>query len=165
MKRILIIGCPGSGKSTFARALQKQLGLPLYYLDRMYWNADRTTVSKEEFRSRLCEVLAQKEWIIDGNYKSTMEMRMEACDTIVFLDYPTEVCLGGIEARRGKERPDMPWVEVEEDDAFMEYIRTFREEHRPQILALLERYDDRRILVFSDRAEAEVFLHTVTQGS
>ena len=158
MKRIIVIGCPGSGKSTFARALQKHLGLPLYYLDMMYWNADRTTVSREELRRRLGEILPQEEWIIDGNYKSTMEMRMAACDTVFFLDYPTEVCLAGIHARRGQVRPDMPWVETEEDRDFMDYIRQFREECRPQILDLLDTYSDREITVFRDRAEADAYL-------
>ena len=126
MKRVIIIGCPGSGKSTFARELHACTNLPLYYLDMLYWNADRTTVPKAEFRRRLGEVLEKDSWIIDGNYGSTMEMRMAVCDTVFFLDYPTEVCLAGIEARRGKVRPDMPWVENEEDAEFLEFIRQFQ---------------------------------------
>ena len=110
MKRVMIIGCPGSGKSTLARALAAKTGLPLYCLDLMYWNPDRTTKPKEEFRTALRETVKLPEWIIDGNYGSTLELRMEACDTVIFLDYPLEVCLSGIEERRGKPRPDMPWV-------------------------------------------------------
>ena len=89
MKRVIIIGCPGSGKSTFARELHARTNLPLYYLDMLYWNADRTTVPKAEFRRRLGEVLEKDSWIIDGNYGSTMEMRMAASDTVIFFDYPT----------------------------------------------------------------------------
>ena len=162
MKRIIIIGCPGSGKSTFARELQKHTGLPLYYLDMMYWNADRTTVPKEEFRRRLGEVLATDQWIIDGNFGSTMEMRMAICDTVIFLDYPTEVCLAGIRARRGKVRPDMPWTETEEDAEFTAYVKQFREEHRPKILTLLEQHRDKEIFVFHDRAEQDTFLQRLT---
>ena len=165
MKRIIVIGCPGSGKSTFARALQTQLGLPLYYLDMMYWNADRTTVSKEEFRARLAEVLAREEWIIDGNYGSTMEMRMAVCDTVFFLDYPTEVCLAGIRERRGKVRPDMPWVEHEEDAEFAAFVKQYREEQRPRVFALLQKYSDLQITVLHDRAEAEGYLQTLTPKS
>ena len=85
MKRIMIIGCPGSGKSTFARALAPKTGLPLHHLDMMYWNPDRTTKPKEEFRAALREIINLPDWIIDGNYGSTLELRMEACDTVIFL--------------------------------------------------------------------------------
>lgn len=162
MKRIIIIGCPGSGKSTFARELHTRTNLPLYYLDMLYWNADRTTVPKEEFRRRLGEVLEKDSWIIDGNYNSTMEMRMAVCDTVIFLDYPTEVCLAGIHARRGKVRPDMPWVETGEDAEFEAFVRQFREESRPKILSLLEQYREKEIHVFHDRAEADAFLEKMT---
>ena len=163
MKRIIIIGCPGSGKSTFARELQKRTNLPLYYLDMLYWNADRTTVPKEEFRRRLGEVLEKDRWIIDGNYGSTMEMRMAVCDTVIVLDYPTEVCLAGIHARRGKVRPDMPWVETGEDAEFEAFVRQFREESRPKILSLLEQYREKEIHVFHDRAEADAFLAQIIE--
>ena len=116
MKRAIVIGCPGSGKSTFARALHEKTGLPLHYLDMMYWNADKTTVPKDIFRGRLAEVLTDDEWIIDGNYGSTMEARMAACDTVFFLDYPRSVCLAGIRERQGKPRADMPWIETEDDE-------------------------------------------------
>ena len=161
MQKGIIIGCPGGGKSTFARALHEASGLPLYHLDMMYWNADRTKVPKEVFQERLEEALGQEHWIIDGNYNRTMEMRMEACDTIFFLDYPVEVCLEGAHARKGTKRTDLPWVEGEddqEDEEFLEFIRSFREESRPRILELLEQYADKEIMVFKSREEADRFL-------
>ena len=158
MKRIMIIGCPGSGKSTFARALASKVGLPLYHLDMMYWNPDRTTKPKEEFRAALHETVKLDEWIIDGNYNSTLELRMEACDTVIFLDYPLEVCLSGVEERRGKPRPDMPWVETEPDLEFIEFITKFNEESRPRIVELLEQYKDKNINIFTSRDEADEYL-------
>ena len=158
MKKIIVIGCPGSGKSTFARALHNKNGIPLYHLDMMYWNADKTTVEKSVFLERLFAVLKKDEWIIDGNYGSTLELRMEACDTVIFLDYPLEVCLSGVEERRGKPRPDMPWVETEPDLEFIEFIKKFNEESRPRILDLLEQYKNKNIVVFSSRTEADDFL-------
>ena len=158
MQRIIVIGCPGSGKSTFARALQLRTGLPLYHLDRMYWNADKTVVEKPIFLERLAAALAQEEWIIDGNYASTMELRFASCDTVFFLDYPTSVCLEGVRSRRGIERSDLPWIETEEDAEFIAYINAFRADQRPQILSLLERYSEKRIVIFTDRAQAETFL-------
>ena len=158
MKRIMIIGCPGSGKSTFARSLTAKTGLPLYYLDMMYWNPDRTIKPKEEFRAALRETVALPEWIIDGNYGSTLELRMEACDTVIFLDYPLEVCLSGVEERRGKPRPDMPWVETEPDLEFIEFITKFNEESRPRIVGLLEQYKNKNVIVFTSRGEADEYL-------
>ena len=158
MNRIMIIGCPGSGKSTFARALASKMGLPLYYLDMMYWNPDRTTKPKEEFRAALREAVALPEWIIDGNYGSTLEIRMEACDTVISLDYPVEVCISGVEERRGKPRPDMPWVEVEPDLEFIEFIKKYNAESRPKVIELLEKYKEKNIIIFKSRAEADEYL-------
>ena len=115
MKKVIIIGCPGSGKSTLARDLHQKTKIALYHLDMMYWNADKTFVDKSVFLERLSAAMENGEWIIDGNFASTMEMRMSACDTVIFLDYPKEVCLQGVRERRGKARPDMPWVETQED--------------------------------------------------
>ena len=158
MKRVIIIGCPGSGKSTFARELHARTNLPLYYLDMLYWNADRTTVPKEEFRRRLGEVLEKDSWIIDGNYNATMEMRMAACDTVIFLDYPTEVCISGIRERIGKKREDIPWVETEVDAEFLAFAEKYNTESRPRIMELLRHYADRQTVILESRAAADAFL-------
>ena len=72
MKKIIVIGCPGSGKSTFSRKLSKKTGLPLIHLDMLFWNSDKTTVDKITFIKRLENALGGEEWIIDGNYSSTI---------------------------------------------------------------------------------------------
>ena len=110
------------------------------------------------FRERLQAALDREEWIIDGNFASTMELRLAACDTVFFLDYPLEVCLSGIEDRRGKPRPDMPWIGLEEDETFLDYIRNYNRESRPKVLELLEKYPDKQVIVFHNRAEATAFL-------
>lgn len=158
MKKVIVIGCPGSGKSTFSRALHDKTGIPLFHLDMMYWNADRTTVEKSVFRARLAEVIGRDEWIIDGNYGSTMELRMAACDTIFFLDYPLDVCLDGIKARRGKPRSDMPWVENGEDAEFIEFIKKYNTESRPKVMQLLRQYNDKKIVILGSREQADEFL-------
>ena len=159
MKKIIVIGCPGSGKSTVSRALHNKTGIPLYHLDMMYWNADKTTVEKIVFLERLSAVLEKDEWIIDGNYGSTMELRMAACDTVIFLDYPLEVCLDGIKERRGKPRSDMPWIETEEDEEFIEFIKNYNEQQKPKVLELLEKYSDKNIVIFKSREQADAFLN------
>ena len=158
MQRIIVIGCPGSGKSRLSRALHNKTGIPLYHLDMMYWNADKTTVEKSVFLERLSDVLEKDEWIIDGNYGSTMELRMAVCDTVIFLDYPLEVCLDGIKERRGKPRSDMPWCETEEDAEFVEFIKNYNEQQRHTVLDLLEKYGDKNIIIFKSREQADEFL-------
>ena len=159
MKKVIVIGCPGSGKSTVSRALHNKTGIPLYHLDMMYWNADKTTAEKSVFLERLSTVLEKDEWIIDGNYGSTMELRMAACDTVIFLDYPLDVCLDGIRNRRGKPRSDMPWIETEEDEEFIEFIRNYNEQQKPKVLELLEKYSDKNIVILESREQADAFLN------
>ena len=163
MKKIIIIGCPGSGKSTLARALADKLGLPLYHLDMLYWNADRTTVERTVFDSRLKEAMSGDEWIIDGNYSRTMEMRILASDTVVFLDYPTDVCLDGVRSRIGVAHSDIPWVETEEDPEFIDFIKRFSTDERPRVLELIEKYGAlRQVIILKSRAEADDFVEALT---
>ena len=161
MKRVIVIGCPGSGKSTFSKALSSKIGIPLFHLDMMFWNADRTTVEKTIFRQRLSNVLQLDEWIIDGNYQSTIELRLQACDTVFFLDYSLDTCLDGVRSRRGKVRTDMPWIEKEneEDVEFIEFIKKYRSESRLVVLELLEKYENKKVHIFKERSEAEEFLN------
>ena len=105
--------------------------------------------------------MEMESWIIDGNYASTMEMRLAACDTVFFLDYSLEVCLAGIDARRGKSRPDMPWVETEGDEEFIAFIKNYSTDSRPKVMELLGRYSDKNIVIFKTRAEADAFLKTM----
>ena len=158
MRKIIVIGCPGSGKSTFSRELHDKTKISLYHLDMLFWNADKTTVEKSVFLERLNELLDKDEWILDGNFNSTMELRMSRCDTVIFLDFPPDICLEGVRARRGKPRLDIPWIETEEDVEFMDYIRNFNEQRRPQILELLEKYKDKKIITFTSREGIEKFL-------
>ena len=158
MQKVIVIGCPGSGKSTFSKALHQKTTLPLVHLDNLFWNANKTTVEKSVFLEKLSHVLAQEQWIIDGNYASTMERRLQACDTVFFLDYPMEICLHGIAERKGKPRSDMPWVETADDEAFLEFIKNYAQNCRPQVLELLSRYAHKDIFVFTARTQADAFI-------
>lgn len=159
MKKIIVIGCPGSGKSTFSKALHQITGIPLFHLDMLYWNADKTTVEKAVFMDRIASVLSKPSWILDGNYASTMEMRMQACDTIIFLDYPTSLCLEGVRQRKGKPRSDMPWVEpMGDDEEFIRFIENYSADSRVRVMELLKKYADKNIIIFQNRDEADAFL-------
>ena len=143
--KIMIIGSPGSGKSTFARKLRDKTGLPLFYLDMIKHKPDRTTISSEEFDKKLKEILVKSQWIIDGNYQRTLEVRMKECDLIILFDLPTKVCLESVKSRIGTKREDMPWVETEEtfEGEFKQWIQEFSDESLPEIYQLLEKYKDK----------------------
>ena len=157
-KRILVLGCSGAGKSVFARRLREKTGLPLIHLDNIWWKPDRTHISRAEFDRRLAEILAGESWILDGNYSRTYEPRIQACDTVIFLDYSEETCMRGITERVGEDRPDIPWTEQTLDQELVELVRTFRSDARPRLLALLAQYQEKRVVSFRSRAEAEAWL-------
>ena len=159
--KILILGCPGSGKSTFARKLAAKMGLPLIDLDNVWWRADGTHISRAEFDRALEELLQGESWIMDGDYSRTYEVRLRAADTVIFLDYPEAVCLAGIVARVGQNRPDMPWTEGTLDQELVAMVQNYRRDNRPAIYALLDKYPDKQAVIFLDREETDRWLSQI----
>ena len=160
MKKVIIIGCPGSGKTTFAEKLRDKTGLPLYYLDAIWHKPDRTHISRENFDARLREIFAEDKWIIDGNYSRTIEVRLKECDTVFLFDLPTEVCMQGATERLGKGRYDIPWIDTEIDPEFKGQIERFSIDVLPEIYNLLEkRGQNKYIVVFRTRDEAYKYIN------
>ncbi len=159
MNKAIIIGCPGSDKTTFAEKLQKCTDLPLYYLDAIWHKPDKTHIPREEFDQRIAEIFETPKWIIDGNYKRTIEMRMKQCDTVFLFDLPVEMCLQGVTDRVGKERYDLPWLETQVDPEFRQFIEDFPKDTLPYIYELIEKYKDgKRVIIFKSREEADGFI-------
>lgn len=162
----MIIGSPGAGKSTFARKLSTIIQVPIYHLDRCFWNEDKTSVDSETFDHRLGKLLEMEQWIIDGNYHRTIPLRLLHCDTVCYLDYSVDLCLQSVIDRRGKKRPDLPWVELEDLNdpdfqEFLQYIRDYPKKQRPRINMWLNLHDSAKIYRFSNRDEANEFLEEI----
>lgn len=159
MRKIIIIGCPGSGKTTFAEKLRNKTDIELFHLDAIWHKADRTHISRDDFDERLGEILALDSWIIDGNYSRTLERRLVASDAVFLFDLPTDVCLDGAISRLGKERCDMPWIDTELYPSFKAEIERFTDENLPLIYELLEKYKDtKEVVIFKSRREVDEFI-------
>jgi adenylate kinase family enzyme len=153
MQRVLVIGPCGAGKSTAAVELGRLLELPVHHLDRLHWRAGWVESSRAELLEELAPILAGDRWLIDGNYGGTMGERLERADTVVYLDYPTWLCLWRAFERfrryRGRSRPDMtPGCPERFDPAFFRYIFTFRRGPRRRTEERL-RAHDHKVLRFT----------------
>lgn len=163
MKKILVIGCGGSGKSTLAVRLGERLHLPVIHLDSMYWRPNWVETPKEEWQRAVADLVSGETWVMDGNYSGTLELRLAACDTVLFLDLPRRVCLWRVAKRwlkyRGRRRPDMADGCTEKIDLkFMSWIWGYPGRNRPKILARCEHHGaDKTILRLRTTAEVEEF--------
>jgi adenylate kinase family enzyme len=145
MRRVMVIGCGGSGKSTFAARLAEGLHLPLIALDFHYWRAGWQQPPADEWRAQVAQLAAGDAWIMEGNYSGTFDLRMLRADTLIWLDYPTAVCMRRVLLRAVKgyarARPGLPQGCPERFDwAFLRHVWNFRQKHRPRILVAIERF-------------------------
>lgn len=138
MKKIIVIGSGGAGKSTLARRLHEISGLPLVHIDQVFWKPNWTETPKAEMRAAIEKMVGGDEWIIDGNANSTMELRIAAADTVIFLDRPRLVCIFQVLKRvikyRKKTRPDMGADCPEKFDwKFLVWVWNFPRREKPLI--------------------------------
>ena len=170
MEKILIIGNAGSGKTTFAQTLSQKLQLPLVHLDKLYWCGSWEHRSREEFDALLQAELEKPRWIIDGNFNRTIPHRLQYCDTVIFFDLPTAVCLAGITKRifsnYGKTRADMggncPERFDEQKRSLYRNVLSFNRHRRKDYYVLLA-ITPAKVIVFNSRRQASKFLTNITQ--
>lgn len=168
MNRIAVVGCSGSGKSTFCRQIAKKIGLPLIHLDYSFHDSTKDYVhDKEAWYKKAKELIDQPTWIIDGVYSSTFSIRFKRADVIFFFDYPRYICLYRIFKRwfeyRKKHREDMPldWQE-KIDWGFLRFVWTFNKAYRYKITDELAKAD-KKVIVFHNPKETELYLKKLSK--
>lgn len=164
MNRVLVIGSSGAGKSTFSRRLADITGLPLIHLDRFFWKPGWVETDKAEWSNTVARALEGERWIIDGNYGGTMEMRLAACDTAIFLDLPRTICTYRVVKRllvyRRGTRPDMAdGCDEHLDLKFIKFVWTYPKRSRPSVIGRLDRIrDSKTVISLRSLREVESFL-------
>lgn len=167
MRRVLIIGISGAGKTTFARALAARTGLPLVHLDREFWRPGWVPAPREPWRARVAELVQADDWILEGNFDSSLDLRLPRADTVLWFDYPRRIALPRIAKRfvtnYGTVRPDMGLGCPEKIDwEFIRWIWNFPAEARPQIVAALANHGSHlERHVFRRDKEVRVFLDSL----
>ena len=170
MKRIVVIGSGGAGKSTLARQIAAILRIKIIHLDAIYWKPGWISTSEDEWLRIIKALLAESEWVMDGNFGGTRRLRFEAADTIIFLDFPRALCVWRVLWRRwqyrNRTRPDMGQGCLEKLDwEFLKWIWDFPANSRPKIMSEIEDYKHgRKVIVLRRPNDVKQFLKQMQQG-
>ena len=169
MKKILVIGSGGAGKSTFARCLGEITGIEVVHLDKLHWRAGWIEPPKDELRKTVENNLKKESWIMDGNFGGTMDLRLAACDTAILLDLPRTVCVYRVLKRRikyrGTNRPDMSEGCSEKIDyEFLRWIWDYPKKNKPQVEEKLKRFENEKTIIrLKSKREVEGFFANLSQ--
>lgn len=170
MKKVLIIGPGGSGKSTLAIRLARATGLPLVHLDAHYWRPGWQPTPKDEWREVVASLVSRHAWVMDGNYGGTLDLRVAAADTIIYLDWPRLRCIWGLVQRwiryAGRDHPARAAGCPERlTREFLSWVWRYPERTRPIILERLQRVPPgTAVITLRNRREVEELLRRVGDG-
>ena len=167
MERVTIIGCGGSGKSTLAKKLGKKTGLPVVHLDQIWWSPGNWQhMDRGEFEAILREEMEKPQWILDGNFRRTLELRLEKCDTVIYLDFNRFACLkawlGRVIKNWGRARDDMAEGCNEKfDPEFALWIWNFNKNYRKHFHGLLKNQTGKQVYILKNRRQVKRFLESL----
>ncbi|MEV0469629.1 topology modulation protein [Streptomyces prunicolor] len=165
MEKVVIVGCGGSGKSYLARALGKILDAPVTHLDAAFYDDEWNALPMEKFTELQRELVAQPRWVIDGNYNSTLQTRLEACDTVVLMDVSTISALWGVFSRQLRHGAGHKGNGVHNRIHWgvIQYVWTYRRKMRPRVMAKIEEFASGRadVVMLANRRQSRRWLETV----
>ncbi len=167
IKRISIVGAPGTGKTTLAYKLKEIFNLPICHIDSIHHLPNWVLREEKERDSMILEEIKKDEWIIDGTYTNTLEERAKVSDIVIFLDYPTITSLKGVFQRLskdlGKEKPDIPGCKEKFDISFIIYVAGYNRQRRKVIVDILDKYEN--VKVFRSRKELENWVENLKEST
>jgi adenylate kinase family enzyme len=171
MKKVLVIGSGGSGKSTFARHLGGLLDIEVIHLDKIYWHRGWVETPKTEWLKTVDRLLERDAWIMDGNFSGSLERRLVVCDTVIFLDMPRSLCVWRVLKRaviyRKRSRPDMALGCAERlDPEFIRWVWNYSKRTRPKVVARLAAHEaGKKIITLRSRYEVEEYLAQIAPNN
>lgn len=165
MRKVLVIGSGGAGKTALALQVGEITGLPVVHLDRLYWEPGWTAPDRDVWHQRLQGAMSRDEWILDGNYSATIDIRLAEADTVLFLDFSPLICIWRVIRRylrhRGSSRPDMaPGCEERLTLGFLHWIWTFRPRRRDRLKRRITEstQDDVAVIVLTTRRQVDRYV-------
>lgn len=165
--KIILIGCPGSGKSTLTRRMNEILHYPVLHLDSIYHIDNTHHITRDELRQKVAEfALSHENWLIDGNYRSTIPERVELADTIIIMDIDTEICLANAQKRAKMEhQTDMAQgFDISKiSDGFLEFIENFKNQILPEIMEILKNAKDKKVVILKNYEEVDELIEKLKQ--
>ena len=169
LKKILVIGCCGAGKSTFSKKLQSIINLEIIHLDQYYHKPNWEETEQDEWKKIVNSLVQKPFWIMDGNFSGTMDVRIKSADTIIYLDYPTLKCFWRVIIRifkyHGVVRSDMANGCKEHFDLeFLHFVLTFNSKFKKGIIQKLNLVkDEKKVRVFKTDKQADKFLAQISE--
>lgn len=163
----MIIGSGGAGKSTFARSLGEKLTIPVYHLDQLLWEPNWVNVPDEKEQKIQHNLVQKDKWIIDGNYGSTIDIRLKAADVVIFLDLSRFLCIYRVLKRnikyRNQSRPDMREGCIEKLDLkFLQWIWQYPRTRKPKIIQKLQSLpQSKKVIILRSRKEVREYLEEI----
>ncbi|MEJ8639081.1 topology modulation protein [Streptomyces sp. MS2.AVA.5] len=165
MKKVAIVGCGGSGKSHVARELGRILDAPVTHLDAAFYDDEWNALPMDKFTEVQRELVAKPRWVIDGNYNSTLPVRLEACDTVILMDVSTVTALYGIFSRQIRHGAGHKGNGVHNRIHWgvIKYVATYRRKMRPRVMAKIEEYaaDRADVVLLANRRQTRRWLRKV----